>query len=90
MLKHIRFTVKGRVQGVFFRASAKQKADELGICGSVRNLEDGSVFIEAEASVDKLEEFYKWCMDGPPRADVTQLDVVDGELQHHKDFKVIR
>ena len=90
MLKHVRFTVRGRVQGVFYRASAKQKADQLGVYGSVRNLQDGSVFIEAEGPSEILDAFQIWCVAGPPRAEVTQLEVVYGELQHYKDFKVIR
>jgi len=47
-MKHLNITVKGVVQGVFFRASTKDQADQLGICGLVRNEQDGSVYVEAE------------------------------------------
>jgi len=48
MKKHVNITVKGRVQGVGFRYSAMEAAEELGIKGFVRNMPDGSVYIEAE------------------------------------------
>ncbi|HNU41845.1 MAG TPA: acylphosphatase, partial [Cyclobacteriaceae bacterium] len=49
---HINILVTGTVQGVYYRASTKQKADELGIKGFVRNQPDGSVYIEAEAPAE--------------------------------------
>jgi acylphosphatase len=48
MKKHFNIRISGRVQGVFFRASTKAKAEELGISGFVQNEPDGSVYIEAE------------------------------------------
>jgi acylphosphatase len=54
----------GQVQGVFFRGSAKQKAQDLGITGFVRNVL-GAVYIEAEGSEEALEQFLGWCRHGP-------------------------
>src|SRR5258706_2006965 len=68
MNKHISINVTGKVQGVFFRASAREKAEELGVKGFVRNEPDGSVYIEAEAEEIILEQFLDWCREGPPRA----------------------
>jgi len=75
MKKHFKITVDGVVQGVFFRASAKEKADELGITGFVRNETDGSVYIEAEGDVANVKIFIQWCQQGPPRAKVGKFEV---------------
>lgn len=60
-----KITVNGRVQGVGFRYSTLREARRLGICGFVRNMPDGSVYIEAEASEEVLKNFVKWCEQGP-------------------------
>ncbi|HEY5918996.1 MAG TPA: acylphosphatase, partial [Chryseolinea sp.] len=60
MKRHISILVSGRVQGVFYRASAKTKADELGITGFVQNLPDGEVYMEAEGPDEKLDLFKAW------------------------------
>ncbi|WP_420576316.1 acylphosphatase [Ekhidna sp.] len=73
----LRIKVTGRVQGVFFRASTKEKADELGVKGWVRNEPDGSVLIEAEGEEFKMNEFREWCSIGPPAAHVKDILVKD-------------
>ena len=82
--------VSGHVQGVFYRASAKTKADELGIMGFVQNLYDGKVYIEAEGSDEKLDRFKAWCSEGPPRAEVEQVEITEGELRNFTSFAVLR
>ena len=67
--------IYGKVQGVFFRASAKEQAERLELNGWVRNLPGGSVEIQAEGSKDKLKEFLDWCSTGPPNADVSNVDI---------------
>jgi len=67
--------VHGKVQGVFFRASAKSKADELGIVGYARNKPDGTVEIVAEGTKKHLEQFLVFCKSGPNLASVTKVDV---------------
>jgi acylphosphatase len=57
--------VTGHVQGVFYRASTKAKADELGITGFVQNRPDGKVYIEAEGTDEELDLFKTWCSKGP-------------------------
>jgi acylphosphatase len=83
MIRTFSIRVSGKVQGVFFRASAKEKADELGIGGRIRNEHDGSVYIEAQGDEDTLEEFFHWCKQGPSRARVDRCDI--GEIEH-RDF----
>ncbi|MBX2897596.1 MAG: acylphosphatase [Cyclobacteriaceae bacterium] len=71
---HLNIKIIGKVQGVYYRASAKQKADELSVKGFVRNQPDGSVYIEAEATPEVLEKFLAWCHKGPERAQVQQVE----------------
>ena len=66
--------VKGRVQGVYFRASTAQTATELGIRGHVENLMDGTVRIIAEGTTENLEKLIEWCGEGPPRAKVESVE----------------
>ena len=90
MTRHISILISGKVQGVFFRASAKEKADELGIYGFVRNQPDGQVYIEAEGDQERLNLFEMWCKQGPRRADVRHTKVEEGSLKHFFDFSILR
>ena len=67
--------VIGRVQGVFYRASAQQEAMRLGLVGEIRNLPDGSVEVIAEGPKERLEELIAWCRTGPPAARVEDVRV---------------
>jgi len=67
--------IVGRVQGVYFRASACQEAQSLGLAGWVRNCPDGSVELVAEGTRDNLEQLIAWCHRGPPGARVTEVSV---------------
>ncbi len=70
---HLR--IYGRVQGVFFRATMKEVADRLGVCGWVRNLPDGSVEAVVEGPRDRVEEIIRWAHRGPPAARVERVEV---------------
>ena len=78
------------MQGVFFRASAKDKAEELGITGFVKNEWDGSVYIEAEGTEEMLMQFTSWCEEGPERARVEQLIVNEGQIKNFSRFEIQR
>ena len=80
--------VSGKVQGVFFRASAKDEADQLGVKGFVRNELNGDVYIEAEGEDDQLKLFLEWCRRGPRRASVENVDVEEAELKNFVSFEV--
>ena len=67
--------VRGRVQGVWFRASAREKANDLNLAGWARNCSDGSVEIHAEGDKSSLEEFITWCRLGPAAASVSSIDL---------------
>ena len=89
-LKHFSIRVGGRVQGVFFRASAVDMARALGLTGFVRNEEDGSVYIEAEGPQDKLLRFVEWSKKGPPHASVHSCEVSESELRNFSVFEIQR
>lgn len=57
---HLNINIIGKVQGVWFRASTKEKAYSLGVKGFVKNEKNGSVYIEAEASNEIMNDFVEW------------------------------
>ena len=83
-----RCVVSGKVQGVFFRASTCQKASELGLKGWVRNLQDNSVEIFACGAPEKLDEFTQWLWVGPSQAEVSDVSVLQAEVELHNDFSI--
>ena len=87
-MRHVSINVIGKVQGVFFRASTKEKADELMINGTVRNNEDGSVTIEAEGEEQALEKFIRWCKQGPRLARVDHCEIKDFPLRNFTKFLI--
>jgi acylphosphatase len=64
------FLVIGKVQGVFFRQSARHEAERLGVQGSARNLADGSVEVWARGSSGAVDALHRWLNVGPARARV--------------------
>lgn len=73
-MKRITISVYGRVQGVFFRHTARARAEKLGLAGWVRNESDGSVRMTAEGQEPALERFLAWCRRGPPLARVERIE----------------
>jgi len=90
MLKTLSIIVTGKVQGVWYRQSAKEKATELGVTGNVRNQPDGSVAIIATGLANQLDQFIEWCRQGPPRALVTNVEVTELPLQSFDRFVIER
>ncbi|MCX2576338.1 acylphosphatase [Pedobacter sandarakinus] len=89
-MKHLNIRVSGKVQGVFFRASTKAVADQMGIKGFVKNKKDGSVTIEAEASSFILDAFVDWCKEGPEKAVVESVEMSEGEIKNFRNFEVVK
>jgi acylphosphatase len=75
VIKRVNLIILGHVQGVFFRASACQQAQRLGLTGFVRNLDDGSVNAVAEGNQQDIEAFISWCELGPETAHVEKVVV---------------
>lgn len=88
MLLQYVIRVTGRVQGVFYRASARAEGERLGLNGFVRNEEDGSVYAEAEGPKEALDAFVAWCRSGPPRARVDLVVVASGDPRGFRGFHV--
>ena len=87
--KTVRSIIHGRVQGVFFRDTARQVARRLNIQGSAVNLSDGTVEVIAEGAVSAVKKFQSWLMIGPDMAKVIKVETFD--LEYHiefKDFKI--
>jgi acylphosphatase len=89
-MRHLDITVKGKVQGVYFRASAKAVADQLGVKGTVKNDPNGDVIIEAEADQPTLDLFLDFCHEGPEDAKVTSVETYEGELKNYRNFEVLK
>ncbi len=89
-MKAILITVTGRVQGVFFRASTKAVADQLGMKGFVKNQKDGTVLIHAEGNQLFMADFIDWCKFGPDDANVTDTNVEDVEVKNYRNFEVLK
>ena len=72
--RRVRVRIFGRVQGVYYRASMLQQAQQLGLTGWVMNRPDGSVESVAEGSKAKLDQLIAWCHKGPEGARVASID----------------
>jgi len=89
MRGHLKIKVSGRVQGVFFRDSARRQAEKLGLTGFARNEADGTVYIEAEGDEKNLEKFLEWCRKGPSLASVAKIELEPGgDVKNFDGFDV--
>jgi acylphosphatase len=89
-LKQLQLMVRGRVQGVYFRASTQREARRLGLTGWVKNRGDGSVEILAEGEEVSIRELYGWAQKGPGAARVDRVETrwrsFTGE---YGDFRIV-
>jgi acylphosphatase len=72
--KRIHLVVRGRVQGVFYRASAQREARQNGLTGWVKNRSDGSVEMVVEGEEDQVKDFLSWAQHGPATARVDKVE----------------
>jgi len=89
-MRSVHLLVQGKVQGVFFRASAKEVADSLQLKGWVKNTPAGDVELQACGTEEKVQQFIDWCKKGPSRAVVNQVQVSDSENYSFDSFQVMR
>lgn len=89
-MKALQMVVSGRVQGVFYRASTKAVADQLGVKGIIKNLTDGRVYVEAEGEEWIMEEFVAWCKYGPDDARVDDISIKETELKNYRNFEILK
>ncbi len=76
--RNVHIVVKGRVQGVYFRATAVTVATQYKVTGRVKNTAEGSVDIIAEGAKEAVEKFIQWCRTGPEAAQVDSVDITEG------------
>jgi acylphosphatase len=81
--------IKGRVQGVYYRASAKDVARKTGLTGWIRNTPDGHVEAMATGSEEQLELFINWCREGPRGARVTEVEIQVVDDAQFEAFKIV-
>ncbi len=84
-----RVVIKGRVQGVMFRASCAQEAKREKIVGYAKNLPDGSVEVLLEGDADAVEKVLSWCHQGPPSARVDTVNIHNVPTSNYSDFSVL-
>ncbi|MEA3323039.1 MAG: acylphosphatase [Patescibacteria group bacterium] len=90
MDKHIIIQISGRVHGVWFRKSAQDVAQELGLVGFTRNNSDGTVTIEACGTEAEIKQLIKWCHEGSKSARVDDVKyIIDDKSCNYKDFKIL-
>lgn len=90
MLKHYNIQITGKVQGVFFRISTKEKAEKLQINGFIKNENDGSVYIEAEGEEKNFDNFFEWLKikGGPLFAEIHKIKTKEGEIKNFNEFTI--
>lgn len=84
-MHQVYLTIAGKVQGVFYRASCKEVAEQYGLCGWVKNLSSGQVGVLAQGEKDKIEKLIEWCKKGPQDARVTDIKVEWQDIE--KEFE---
>ncbi len=85
----MRCIVSGRVQGVFFRASARQQAVGLGLTGSAKNLADGRVEVIACGDRHELAKLRRWLAQGSPMAVVDDVECESLEMEAPDQFTTV-
>jgi acylphosphatase len=87
-VKRVRVLVRGRVQGVFFRAEARERAESFGGAGWIRNTGDGSVEAVFEGPDEQVDSLVEWCRRGPAGARVDEVEAVPEEPAGEVGFQV--
>ena len=80
--------IRGRVQGVFFRAEARARAESLGLAGWIRNAMDGSVEAVFEGDDARVRSMVEWCRRGPSGARVDEVEAETEEPRGETGFRV--
>jgi acylphosphatase len=80
--------VSGRVQGVFFRDTARRRAESAGVAGWISNRSDGAVEAVFEGEPDRVDELVEFCRHGPSRAEVANVELIEEEPEGLSGFDV--
>ena len=82
--------IKGKVQGVFYRAAAKDIALRLGVTGWIKNTDNGDVEAEIFGSEQQLQNFINWCKQGPAKARVNEVISTFRKETIYNEFVIVR
>lgn len=82
------YKIRGKVQGVFYRRAAQQQALALSLTGRVFNVGDGSVEVIACGETQSLDQLEEWLWEGPPRAQVEEVESGSVPFKHFTDFLI--
>jgi acylphosphatase len=83
-----RVVVHGRVQGVFFRDTARRMAQSRGLAGWVRNAPEGTVEAVFEGEAEPVDSLVRWCGQGPRGAVVERVEVTDEAPEGLTEFRI--
>ena len=86
----VQLRIRGKVQGVFYRATAAKEAEKLGLNGWVKNSPDGAVEATVNGSEEAVRQFVEWCRKGPEKAEVKNVVVTPKPDDGFTGFQVIR
>ena len=87
---HYKIKVSGRVQGVWFRKYTREAAESFGVMGFVKNASDGSVYLEAEGSMQEMQQLLDWLRGGSPLSRVDEVSFSEGPLTGYRNFEIRR
>jgi acylphosphatase len=86
----VHLIIKGKVQGVFYRATARDEAEKLGLTGWIKNTSEGNVEVVVNGSQELIDRYIAWCWKGPSRAKVESVEVKDLQEERFDGFQIIR
>lgn len=85
----VQLLIKGKVQGVFYRATARQIADRIGITGWIKNTREGNVEATVSGTEEQLKKFISWCKKGSEKAVVDEVVITEKEETLFDEFVVV-
>lgn len=89
-METVHLLIRGKVQGVNFRNSARRVAEKLKISGWIKNTDSGEVEATITGGEKAVEEFIHWCKTGPENAAVSEVDISKQAESYFDGFKIIR
>jgi acylphosphatase len=85
----VKIQVSGKVQGVWFRKYTCDKAREIGLSGTVQNLQNGDVLIHVSGTAQQISAVEKWCCQGSPLSNVSDVKLSQIEAADFPDFRIV-
>ncbi len=89
-MENLKISVTGKVQGVWYRAKTKEKADELRLSGFVVNQDNGSVYLEVSGEKDIVYDLVKWLQNGSELSMVKKVCIEKNHIFHKDGFVIKR